>query len=525
MKRIISVLVILLMTTVLVFAGGGNQSSSAASALTSSGKVVVEVFDRGTDGGKTLAYDNAWTDWIKAKVKKELNIDVTFQAVGRWSENTDIVNLMASRSAPDLCYSYNGTMINNFRDYGGILDLAPHIDTYLPDLKKLLGDDPAFPGKDFIRRNADQTTGKIYSIPSARVALAVRNIFIRKDWLDALGMKVPTNINEFHDALVAFRDRDPGKVGATRVVPFMQDSDARWGLADFINNSIDTKLSDRDLWIYSIDRNFATPGVKDGVKLMNQWYNEKLIYQDFPLMLTTTNDFYNTLKSGVAGAFGGNWDLPYRTDYNINAELAKNVPGASFIPVDLNLKNKGKMDKTGLQMFIPQYSKSQKEALQYLNWLAKYENFHFLQLGTEGVTYRMVDGVPQVLATPTDPKWILNSGNNIDMTMPLNGVWLGTDEENAKALSYAGTPAATVSNAYVISVKDARAPIVRQVTTLVNQYGQVISDKGDALLAQAIRCTPAQFDSVWDTGYRDWLASGAQEVINERTSLWPVGAK
>jgi len=30
----------------------------------------------------------------------------------------------------------------------------------------------------------------------------------------------------------------------------------------------------------------------------------------------------------------------------------------------------------------------------------------------------------------------------------------------------------------------------------------------------------ARFDSVWDAGYRDWLASGAQDVINERSTLW-----
>jgi len=522
MKRIMAVLVILLMTTALVFAGGGSQSKQQ-DTLTSSGKLTVEMFDRGTDGGRTLAYDNAWTDWIKAKVKKDLNIDVTFQAVGRWSENTDIVNLMASRSAPDLCYSYNKPMIDNFRDWGGVLNLAPLIDTYLPDLKKLLGDDPALAGKDFIRRDAIYNTGNaVYAIASARVALAQRNIFIRKDWLDALGLKVPTNINEFHDALVAFRDRDPGKVGANRVIPFGTDDDVRWNFGDLVANYWQKGLTERDLWINTAaDRYLAIPGYKDGVKVMNQWYNEKLIYQDFPLMKTTSGEFYNVIKSGVVGSFNQNWDLPYRTDYKINEELAKNVPGASYIPIDINLANKSKLDKTGLYMFIPTFSKSQKEALQYLNWLAKFENFNFLQIGERGRNHNIVDGVPQVV--PVTGPWIQNSQANIDITMPLNGVWLGSDEQNAKvlALTYAGTPQATIVNAYNISVKDARAPTVHGGVAKVTQYNQVLVDKADALLAQAVRCAPAQFDSIWDAGYRDWLASGATEVINERISLWP----
>jgi len=524
MKRIMAVLIILLMATALVFAGGGNQSSSAAGALTSSGKLTVEMFDRGTDGGRTLAADNAWTDWIKAKVKKDLGFDVTFQSIGRWSENTDIVNLMASKSAPDLCYSYNGGMIDNFRDWGGILNLSPLIDTYLPDLKKLLGEDPVFPGKDFIRRDEIYNTGgAVYKIASARVALAQRNIFIRKDWLDKLGLAVPKTINEFHDVLVAFRDRDPGGVGANRVIPFGTDSDARWNFGDLINNYLQKGLSDRDMWINTAaDRYFAVPGFKDGVRVMNQWYNEKLIYQDFPLMLQTSNEFYNVIKSGVVGSFNQNWDLPYRTDYKINEELAKNVPGASYIAVDIGLANKSKMDKVGLQMFIPAFSKSQKEALHYLNWLSKFENFNYLQIGEQGRNHNMVNGVPQVIAS-TDPKWIQNSTQNIDITMPLNGVYLGRDDQNAKvlALSYQGTPAETIVNAYNISVKDARAPIVHGGVIKVTQYTQVLADKADALLAQAVRCPPAQFDSIWDAGYRDWLASGAQEVINERISLWP----
>jgi putative aldouronate transport system substrate-binding protein len=517
MKRIGLVLVILMMAAVTLVSTGCKPKAPA--------QLTVELFDRGTDGGRSVAHDNAWTDWVKEKVKKDLNIEVTFIPVGRWSEDTDITNLIASQSAPDLCYSYNIGMISSFRDQGGILDLAPYIDKYLPDLKKLLGADPVFAGKDFIYRNTDPVTGKIYSIPSARVALAQRNIFIRKDWLDKLGLEVPTNLDQFHAALVAFRARAselPGNVGQNRVVPLAVNDDVRWGLADFMNNDIQRNLSDRDRWVNIVhERNLAMPGYKDGVKLMNTWYNERLIYQDFPLM-TTADDLYNQMKSGVVGAFCQNWDLPYRSDYKINEELAKNVPGASFIPIEIGLNNKDMMDKVGLQIFIPSFSKNQIDALRYLNWLSKYENFHFLQVGTEGVNHTIVNGVPQIQTRPAGDPWFQNSSQNIDMTMPLNGIEMGSQDQNARvlALSYGGVPADIIVNAYSISVNNARAPVVRQVTTTVNQYTQTLQDKSKALLAQAIRATPAQFDSVWDAGYKDWLDSGAQEVLDERASLW-----
>ncbi len=181
------------------------------------------------------------------------------------------------------------------------------------------------------------------------------------------------------------------------------------------------------------------------------------------------------------------------------------------------------MDKTGLFIFIPSFSKNQLAALQYLNWLAKYENYHFLQVGTEGVNHVLENGVPRSTTRPAGDPWFQNSDKNIDMTMPLNGVEMGSQDLNAKviALSYGGVPADDIVNAYNISVKDARAAVVHQVTTTVNQYTQTLQDKADALIAQAIRCSPADFERIWEAGYKDWLASGAQEVLNERKSLWP----
>ena len=518
MKKLALALAVLTMAMALVITGCKKEPL----------QLTVEMFDRGTDGGRSLAHDNAWTNWIKEKVKADLNIDVTFVPVGRWSENTDIINLMASSSAPDLCYTYNGAMISSFRDQGGIMDLSPFIDSHLPDLKKLLGDDPAFPGKDFIRRNTDPQTGKIFSIPSYRVALAQRNVFIRKDWLDKLGLPVPTTTQEFYNALVAFRDQDPGAVGRNRVVPFGQNSDARWGLASLIHPSIDPTMSDRDRWVYNIaDRNIMMPGYKEGVRLMNQWYSEGLIFRDFPLM-TTADDFYNQMKSGVVGAFAQNWDMPYRTDYKILEDLRRNVPGADYIPVDCiqssdGVTRKDMMDKVGLQIFIPSFSKNHVAALRYLNWLAKPENYHFLQVGQEGVNHQVVNGVPQTQARPAGDPWFQNSSNNIDITMPMNGVEMGSTELNARvlALGYGNVPPEVIVDAYTISTRNARAAAVYQAaTTKDGIYGQTLQDKADALLAQAITARPADFDRVWDAGYRDWLSSGGQEVFDERASLY-----
>jgi putative aldouronate transport system substrate-binding protein len=50
--------------------------------------------------------------------------------------------------------------------------------------------------------------------------------------------------------------------------------------------------------------------------------------------------------------------------------------------------------------------------------------------------------------------------------------------------------------------------------------GQVLDNKRDAIYAKAIPASVAQFDSVFDSNYRDWLNSGAQAIINERAAKW-----
>jgi len=523
MKKIVLALIIVLMALSPVFSQRNRPQAApvAAEALPQTNRLTVMVFDRGTDGGRTLAHNNEWTRWIQQKVRADLGIEVTFIPVGRWSEEQDIVNLMASRSAPDLCYTYNLGMISHFRDQGGVMDLSPYIDSYLPDLRRLLGDDPGFPGKQLIVRDVDPRTQRIFSVPSYRVAIAMRNIFIRKDWLDTLGMPVPTNYNQLVIALRAFRDRDPGGVGRNRVVPFGVNADARWGLADPIHHFLSPR-TDRDRWVFTVaDRQIMMDGYKRGVQEMNRWYNEGLIFRDFPLM-RTADDFYNQIKSGVVGAFCQNWDFPYRTDINILEDLRKVVPNADYVPIAVT-NNREVMDKPGLRIFVPSFSPNKDSALRYLNWLAKEENYRFLQLGREGVNHRMVNGIPQTIATSPQHPWIMNSPNNIDLTMPMNGVELGNVQANGRALglSYGSISPDVIANAFATSIRGARGPAVWQATTTVNQHNGVLREKADDLIVLAISSRTQDFNRVWDNGIRDYLRSGGQEVLDERQALYP----
>ncbi|HCC37470.1 MAG TPA: ABC transporter substrate-binding protein, partial [Treponema sp.] len=131
-----------------VFLAGCDKKDSAGGTVS----ITIEVFDRGTDGGKSNPTNNEWTKWIQEKLLKDENIAVTFVPVPRWEEVTALNNLMASGAPPDLCLTYSTELVNGYRDQGGLLDMSPYIDTTLADLKSFLGPDLALPGKDLIRR-------------------------------------------------------------------------------------------------------------------------------------------------------------------------------------------------------------------------------------------------------------------------------------------------------------------------------------------------------------------------------------
>jgi len=486
--------------------------------------IKVEVFDRGTDGGKTNPINNKWTDWIKEKLLADENILVEFIPVPRPEEEQSLINLMAAGTPPDVCMTYSTNNITSWGEQGGIFDVSPYIDTTLKDLKAFLGADDALPGRDFIRRNMNAQTGQIFSMPARRMNVARLNVFMRKDWLDKLGLPVPKTTQEYFNTLRAFKERDPGGVGRNRVIPFIMNKDVRWSAGNIVEPFIDPNLSARDRWINFVsDRAFLLPGYKEGFRFLNQMWNAGLIDPDFPLYKDDLT-MNNLMKSGVVGSFVHNWDQIFRDSDRLITDLIKNVPDAEWVALDCitssdGITHKISYDPAGINYFIPKSSKNPDAAMRYLNWLAKYENYHFIQTGPEGIVHTLVDGVPKLIPGASDG-WIQNSGQNIDYTPIMNGLFLQTQEESVKALATAYPwPADMVMASYNVALTNARPnPVVIPSSPLVaaGPVERTLIDKSEAFTIQSITASAADFDRVYDNGIADWLTSGAEAIRKER---------
>ena len=544
MKKVISSLLIcstmgVLMTSCWIPTNAPTTSAPPSSAAAQSGEIVdgkfvktrsitVEIFDRGNDGG-SKPEDNAYTKFIKEGMLRDHNVDVTFVRVPRWTEVEALNNLLAANDAPDVCVTYDYPTISTYANMGGVVDLNQYLDANkasLPNLWNLLGDDNIYWDQDPDKKTVWALEAKFFQNKRT-------NTFVREDWLKKLNIAEPTNIDEFETMLKAFKDNASKLLGANanKMIPFSITYDIGWSADTLLNSFVPDGYLDKDMWVNGFDdRRLLWPGYKDGIKKLNGWYNAGLIWKDFALYGAGDKTSDNNMKAGYVGAFIGNWDYPYRDGENgITANLKKLVgPDAAYIAVNTFKNDKGIYKKylsapIDRKVFFPATNDEPVASLMYLDWISTLENRKFLQIGEEGVTHeKMSDGSVKIMAAKGDK--IMNSPNNIDYTITINGLDLGDPDLTLKSIAngYSGVDQRLVSKAYEAASKDAYVGKRVSAGPIKAEEGQgtALKEKRDKMLDQAVVAKPDQFDSVFDSGLKDYLQSGGQAIIDERKAAY-----
>lgn len=485
--------------------------------------ITVEVFDRSNPGG-SKPEDNFYTDFIKKGMLRDHNVQVTFVTIPRWTEVEVLNNRLAAGDAPNICVTYSYPTIQAYANMGGVLDMAPYLTKYKKYLPNLWG----FLGEQNLYWDKDPVKGTIWAIESKLFVNKRINTFVREDWLKKLGLKEPKTLKEFENMLKAFKANASKLLGADadKMIPYTTSFDVGWRNNFLLTSFVPDKLSDKDAYIYGFDdRNFLYPGIKEGVRKLNEWYNAGLIWKDFPLYGAGDRTEDNLIKAGYVGAFMHNWDYPYRPDPGIQTSLQKLVgKDAGFIAVDCFKNDAGKYRKflsnpIDRKIFFPANNKEPLASLLYLDWITKFENRKFLQIGEKGVTHEVLPGGVVKTIAATGAK-IMNSPNNIDYTLTINGLDLGNAKLNAGsiALGYGGVDPRFIEKAYQTS--DYQGRIIKHFNCgeIKSEAGMdaALKEKRDKLFVQAIVAKPQDFDKVWDAGFKDYLNSGGQAIIDER---------
>jgi putative aldouronate transport system substrate-binding protein len=525
MRKILSVLLCLSLVAGFAFAAD-DALVNGKFATTKS--ITVEIFDRSNDGG-SKPEDNVWTKFIKEGMLRDHNVDVTFKRVPRWTEVDQLNNLLAANDAPDVCVTYSYPTIQTYGDMGGVLDLAPYLTKYkadLPNLFKVLGDRNIYWDKD-------PKKGTVWAVEALLFQNNRTSVFVREDWLAKLKMKEPKNLKEFEAMLRAFKKNAKTLLGADadKIQPFQIGVDAGWG-ADILTTSfVPDKITDKDTWINGFDdRRLLWPNYKEGIKVINKWYNEGLVWKDFPLYPIGDKTGGNLQKAGYVGSMIANWDAPYRDgEQGTHAQMKKNVgPDAAFIAIECFPNNAGAYRKylsppVDRKVFFPATNKEPVASLLYLDWITKFENRNYLQIGQAGVNHeKQDDGSVKMLAPKGE--WIQNSLNNIDYTITFNGIDMGDPVKTAKSLAmgYGGVDKKYIEKSYAIQRNQSRVTVAYNVGKIVSEEGMGAAEqeKRNNLLVQAITAKTKDFDTVWNKGFKDLLDSGVQAIIDERRTKY-----
>jgi len=529
-KKLVALLLAVAMVMSFALVAHAEEAEIVDGKFTTTRHITVEVYDRGNDGGSDPT-NNMYTEFIKKGMLEKHNVEVEFVKVPRWTEVEEINNLLAAQKAPDICVTYSFPTIQTYADMGGVMNLSDLLEEnkdLVPNLWDWLGDTNIWWDRDPVDGHLWAIEGKLAT--SNRVLT-----FVRQDWLDALGLEAPTTTEEFEAMLYAFKERAselPGIDDASKVVPYSVSYDVGWRAATLIESFIDPNISDREFFVNGFDdRKLTQNGTKEAVRLLNKWYNDGLLWNNFALYGSgdTTED--DNMKAGYVGAFTHNWDYPFRngTD-SVNANLVRNVgENAKFVAIDPFTDSNGTHTKFvsstagDRKIFFPLTNDEPLASLLYLDFISQPDVIEYLQIGDEGVTHNVLEsGAIQTIAATGDA--IMNSGMNIDYTITCNGLHLSSEELTrlSKAYGYAEIDPELVEQADIYAQTDARPAKNVNVGGIDAEagIGDTLSSKRDQVFDQAVVAPVADFDKVWDEFFEDYMAAGGRDIMEERAAKW-----
>ena len=224
---------------------------------------------------------------MEQALAKYTNTNLSFQWIPTSGYDEKINVMIASGELPKLVkVSYVPTIVSAMQS-GVFWEVGP----YLKDYKNLAAQSEIY--YDNIK-----VDGKLYGIPVYRgIGRAV--LHYRKDWFDAMGLKVPKTLDEWYNVLKTVADTDPDKNGKKDTYGLMLDKNYNQGVASTLTR-LSVAQGGPNKWKVDAQGNFTPEFMTDEftntLKLFKRLYDEKLINQDFAVTDALTID--KTYESG-----------------------------------------------------------------------------------------------------------------------------------------------------------------------------------------------------------------------------------
>lgn len=469
------------------------------------------ILDRGEAAPGTTMENNAMTKFINQQVLQSSGIDVGFTAVSADAHDEKLIVLIASGSAPDIMWTNSRQLFTEVAKRNGLTDLGPSITKYGADIQANNGD--ILPLGMF--------NGVQYAIPAKQTFAALTHLgYIRKDWLDALGLPVPKTKEELISDVYAFQQKDPGNLGRD-VIP--------WGMSGTMNSELhyehftysyaetDNRMND---YLYTQMYKCLRPGAEEGFREMNKLYNDGLISRDFAL--DTSSDKLNSdIVNGRVGFFMADSFSPFDMFVSLKAK----VPTAEYAPVNCLESPNGKYlsnanPVNGAYLMVPRTSQAKVDAcVKYLNWLATPENQYKVQFSPEyTLNERNYPTAPKTedlvkKGFPGDySRYSLVSTyfktNPTDWALNMAGAYPQLGEA-----FFADVYNTAVSNLYF-------EPVITDYLPIENKYLMNLQKMMLEFAYTNISAKASDFDKVFDDGYKKLETAGLDQILAEKEQYY-----
>ncbi len=247
----------------------------------------------------SLPGDDILNNPMYNRIKEQLGIEYTiaWQADGK-EYYTRLSNDLAGGTLPD-AFRVKNSLIGQFIDPGAAEDITDIWEATASDLTKAKKNYPDAPMWQEITRD-----GRIYGIGYKEDGLGDDSLLlVRQDWLDKVGMKAPTSLDEITAVAKAFKE-----AGLAEYPIAMTQNLITW---DF---SVDPVFGafgvvpaggGAGYWLKQADGTLAyssvQPGAKEALKVLNAWYAAGLVDPDFINQDEgTANDNFIAGLTGIA---------------------------------------------------------------------------------------------------------------------------------------------------------------------------------------------------------------------------------
>jgi putative aldouronate transport system substrate-binding protein len=371
---------VLLFASFPLFAAGEKQDAAAGTPARK--KISVTVYDRGNvPAAEGTIENNRWTRWINENGP----VDVTFVAIPRVRPEDKINTLFASGTAPDLVLEYyQGTKVTLY-EQGLLMPLDDLIEKHSITYKAFLAQNPG------VRKAALMSDGKMYQFGKSNLIVPNRDVLIRADWLEKLGLEIPETTDDLYNVAKAFAEQDPDGNGIKDTYGIVVSYRARESIQQMFQ-TFSPWVVKNDEVVYGWDR------LRYRLEFQKKLYDEGIIDRDF---LNDVNgskamqDFVNG-KVGILPWLIG-WQNFTTKEY---ATLKKNVPTAKLAVMPnpktpwgrFNPTMEAPIQVTGV---VNADCKDPQAVMQYVDFISGEQAYLALQYGIEGVHYNFgIDGKP-----------------------------------------------------------------------------------------------------------------------------------